>query len=252
MARTPFVCGNWKMFTNAHSGKALAAAVATGVRDDRVRVGVCPPYPYLALIAEALAGSRVNLGAQNLYPATEGAFTGEVSPAMLKDVGCRFVIVGHSERRHGLGEQNAFINHKVKSAVAVGLEAILCIGETLEERQGGETEAVLQTQLVEGMKGFPESEIGKLVIAYEPFWAIGTGHNATPEQAQQAHQFIRRLFSKQYGSGAADRLIIQYGGSVKPDNSRSILSQPDVDGALVGGASLKADSFLAIVAAAAA
>ena len=252
MARTPFVCGNWKMFTAAHSGKALAATVAAGVTDQRVRVGICPPYPYLALIAETLVGSRVGLGAQNLYPANEGAFTGEVSPAMLKDVGCSFVIVGHSERRHGLGEQNAFINHKIKSALAVGLEVILCVGETLEERQAGETESIIQTQLIEGVQGFSESEIGNIMIAYEPVWAIGTGQNATPEQAQRAHEFIRGLCSRHYGPGAADRLIIQYGGSVKPDNARAILSQPDVDGALVGGASLKADSFLAIVAAAAA
>jgi triosephosphate isomerase (TIM) len=250
MARTPFVCGNWKMFTNAQSGKALAAAVAAGVQGDRVRVGVCPPFPYLALISETLAGSRVSLGAQNLYPAFEGAFTGEVSPAMLKDVGCRFVIVGHSERRHGLGEKNAFINHKVKSAFAVGLEVILCVGETLEERQTGQTEAIIQTQLDEGLQGIPANEIALLVVAYEPVWAIGTGHNATPEQAQQAHQFIRGVFARRFGSEAAKQLVIQYGGSVKPDNSRAILSQSDVDGALVGGASLQADSFLAIVAAA--
>jgi len=252
MARTPFVCGNWKMFTEAHSGKALAATIAAGVTDERVRVGICPPYPYLALIAETLAGSRVALGAQNLYPANEGAFTGEVSPAMLKDVGCHFVIVGHSERRHGLGEQNAFINHKMKSALAVGLEVILCVGETLEERQAGETESIIQTQLIEGVQGFSGSDIANIMIAYEPVWAIGTGQNATPEQAQRAHEFIRGLCWRHYGPGAADRLIIQYGGSVKPDNARAILSQPDVDGALVGGASLKADSFLAIVAAAAA
>jgi triosephosphate isomerase len=171
---------------------------------------------------------------------------------MLKDVGCHFVIVGHSERRHGLGEQNAFINHKIKSALEVGLEVILCVGETLEERQAGETESIIQTQLIEGVQGFSESEIANIMIAYEPVWAIGTGQNATPEQAQRAHEFIRNLCSRHYGPAAADHLIIQYGGSVKPDNARAILSQPDVDGALVGGASLKADSFLAIVAAAAA
>lgn len=250
MARTPFVCGNWKMFTNSHSGKALAAAVAAGVSDDRVQVAVCPPYPYLALIAEVLAGSRVKLGAQNLYPATEGAFTGEVSPTMLKDIGCEYAIVGHSERRHGLGEKNAFINHKVASAFAAGLKVILCIGETIEERQAGETEAILQIQLLEGLLGLNPDYLPNLVIAYEPFWAIGTGHNATPEQAQQAHAFVRGLFSQRFGQAAADRLVIQYGGSVKPENARTILAQPDVDGALVGGASLKADSFLAIVAAA--
>lgn len=250
MARTPFVCGNWKMFTNARTGKALAAAVAAGVNDDRVGVAVCPPYPYLALIAEVIAGSRVHLGAQNLYPATEGAFTGEVSPTMLKDIGCQYAIVGHSERRHGLGEKNAFINHKVSSAFQAGLKVILCIGETIEEREAGETEAILQIQLLEGLLGLDPAFLPSLVIAYEPFWAIGTGRNATPEQAQQAHVYVRGLFAQRFGPAAADQLVIQYGGSVKPENARSILSQPDVDGALVGGASLKADSFLAIVDAA--
>jgi triosephosphate isomerase len=251
MARKPFVCGNWKMFTNARTGKGLAASVAAGIQDDRVRVAVCPPYPYLALIAEVLAGSRVELGAQNLYPAVEGAFTGEVSPAMLDDVGCKFVILGHSERRHIVGEDSGFIDRKVQAAFAAGLQVILCIGETLAERELNHTEDVLRKQLIGALQDCDEAHIDKLVIAYEPVWAIGTGRNATPEQAQAAHQFIRGLFANRLGVAAAEGLIIQYGGSVKPENAREILAQPDVDGALVGGASLKAESFLAIVAAAA-
>jgi triosephosphate isomerase len=250
MKRTPFVCGNWKMFTNAKSGKALATAVAAGVRDDRVRVGVSPPYPYLALIAEALAGSRVSLGAQNLYPATEGAFTGEVSPAMLLDVGCQFVILGHSERRHVLHESSSFIDKKVQAAFAAGLSVILCVGETLAEREANRTEEVVRGQLLDALTGCNPADIDKLVIAYEPVWAIGTGKNATPQQAQDVHAYIRGLFADRVGADAAEELVIQYGGSVKPENAREIMSQPDVDGALVGGASLNADFFLRIVAAA--
>jgi triosephosphate isomerase len=247
MPRTPFVCGNWKMFTTAASGRELAVAVAQGVGDDRVRVAVCPPFPYLALIGEVLKGSRVALGAQNVYPAKEGAYTGEVSPAMLVDVGCQDVIVGHSERRHGLGETDEFINRKVLAALDAGLEVILCVGETWAERQANKTEAVLDRHLTEGLMGVPSDRVGRVVIAYEPVWAIGTGHNATPEQAQAAHAFLRGRFAQLYGAPAAGRLTIQYGGSVKPDNAAALMAQPDVDGALVGGASLKADSFLAIV-----
>lgn len=251
MPRQPFVCGNWKMFTNAQSGRSLAAAVAAGVHIDGVRVGIAPPYPYLGLIAEVLKGSQVELGAQNLYPATEGAFTGEVSPAMLRDVGCRFVILGHSERRHVIHESPSFIDKKVQAAFAAGLRVILCVGETLAEREADQTEKVIHAQLVDSLTGCDPANIDKLMIAYEPVWAIGTGHNATPEQAQQAHAYIRGLFAEKLGQSAADHLIIQYGGSVKPENARAIMAQPDVDGALVGGASLKPDSFLAIVAAAA-
>jgi triosephosphate isomerase len=239
------------MFTNAQTGRDLAAAVAGGVKDDHVRVAVCPPYPYLALIGETLRGSRVTLGAQNLYPSKEGAFTGEVSPAMLVDVGCRHVIVGHSERRHGLGEKDSFINEKVQAGLAVGLSVILCVGETLEERDAGRTEAVVQEQLSAGLKGITRDQLANVVIAYEPVWAIGTGRNATPDQAQAVHAFIRGWCEAHFGSEAAQTLVIQYGGSVKPDNAAVLMGQPDVDGALVGGASLQADSFLAIVRAAA-
>ncbi len=247
MPRTPFVCGNWKMFTTAATGRDLAAAIARGVMDDRVTVAVCPPFPYLTAVGEALAGSRVGLGAQNLYPAKEGAFTGEVSPAMLADVGCRYVIVGHSERRHILGESDEFINRKVRAGLDAGLTVILCVGETIEERQGNRAETVLDRQLTTGLKDIPADFLGRVVIAYEPVWAIGTGVVATPQQAQEAHAFLRRRFAQLYGDSAAAVLIIQYGGSAKPENVPELFTQPDVDGALVGGASLKPDLFLAII-----
>ncbi|HEV3261434.1 MAG TPA: triose-phosphate isomerase [Gemmataceae bacterium] len=249
--RTPFVAGNWKMYTTAASARDLAAAVVRGLgADDRVSVALCPPFPYLAGVADVLHGSRVLLGAQNLYPEKEGAFTGEVSPAMLVDVGCRCVIVGHSERRHLLGETDAFINRKVRAALAAGLVVILCVGETLDEREANRTEKVLDVQLSAGLAGLDGGLMARVVIAYEPVWAIGTGRNATPEQAQQAHAFIRGRVGTICGEKIARAVLIQYGGSVKRENAAALLGQPDVDGALVGGASLKADQFLAIVAAA--
>jgi len=249
--RKKFVAGNWKMFTTSATGKQLAGDIVRGLgAEDRVTVAVCPPFPYLARIAEVVGGSKVALGAQNVYPETEGAFTGEVSPAMLLDVGCRYVIVGHSERRHQLGETNSFINRKVKAALAAGLQVILCVGETLEERQANRTEAVLDAQLVGSLAEVKPESLGRLVIAYEPVWAIGTGHNARPDQAQKAHSFIRRQIAGRFGEEPAQALPIQYGGSVKPDNAASLMRQPDVDGALVGGASLHAEQFLTIVRAA--
>ncbi len=246
--RKKFVAGNWKMFTTSATARQLAAAVVRGLGEEQsVAVAVCPPFPYLSAVAEVLQGSRVALGAQNCYPEKEGAFTGEVSPAMLVDVGCRYVILGHSERRHKLGESDAFINRKVHAALAAGLEVILCLGETLEERQANRTEAVLQTQLIGGLAGLDEAALRRMVLAYEPVWAIGTGQNATPEQAQQAHAFIRGHIRQQFGAEAASTLPIQYGGSVKPDNAASLFHQADVDGGLIGGASLNADHFLAII-----
>ncbi len=249
--RTKFVAGNWKMYTTAATARQLAMQVVQGVGlDRRVAVAVCPPFPYLGLVAEALRGSPVALGAQNLYPEKEGAFTGEVSPTMLLDVGCRYVILGHSERRHKLGETNAFINRKVQTALAAGLNVILCVGETLDEREANRTEAVLDEQLTAGLAGVSAANVEHMVLAYEPVWAIGTGRNATPDQAQAAHAFLRRRTAALYTPAVAEALRIQYGGSVKPDNAASLLGQPDVDGALVGGASLQADQFLAIVRAA--
>lgn len=249
--RKPFVAGNWKMYKTAAGAAELAAAIVQGIgAEDRVSIALCPPFPFLSRVAEVLRGSRVALGAQNMYPAQEGAYTGEVSPAMLLDVGCRYVILGHSERRHQLSETDAFIQQKVRVALAAGLHVILCVGETLEEREANRTEAVLDRQLSSGLAGLNIEERHALVLAYEPVWAIGTGRNATPDQAQQAHQFIRRKVSQILGEEVAQAIPIQYGGSVKPSNARSLMSQPDVDGALVGGASLKADQFLDIVRAA--
>ena len=249
--RQKFVAGNWKMYTDAATARQLAAAVVQGLDEEkRVTVAVCPPAPYLAVVAEILKGSAVALGAQNCFHEKEGAFTGEISPAMLVDVGCRYVILGHSERRHKLGETDAFINRKVRAALASGLEVILCLGETLEERQTNRTEAVLDSQLNGSLAGVDAAELRHVVLAYEPVWAIGTGQNATPEQAQQAHAFIRGRIRERFGEESAASLPIQYGGSVKPDNAASLFRQPDVDGGLIGGASLNAEQFLAIVRAA--
>ncbi len=246
--RQKFIAGNWKMFTTAATAAQLAGAVARGVgHESGVSVAVCPPFPYLAQVAAVLQGSPVGLGAQNLYPEEKGAFTGEVSPAMLRDVGCKYVIIGHSERRHQLGESNAFINRKVKAALAAGLHVILCVGETLGERQGKKTETVLDGQITSGLSGVLAEGLQRLVLAYEPVWAIGTGQTAAPAQAQEAHVFLRQRLGQLYNQEAAQQLVIQYGGSVNPANAASLLGQADVDGALVGGASLKADEFLAIV-----
>ncbi len=248
--RKKFIAGNWKMFTTLGGARELASAVAKGVGDDRVTVAVCPPFPWLIPVAEVIKGSKVALGAQNCHYAAEGAFTGDVSPKMLLDAGCQYVIVGHSERRHGLAEPDLFLNRKVKAALATGLSVIFCIGETLSERENKQTEDVLAYQLAAGLVGLDAGRAERLVIAYEPVWAIGTGKVATTQQAQEAHAFIRKQFARQFGEKSAQGLLIQYGGSVKPDSAAEILKQPDVDGALVGGASLKADSFLAIVNAA--
>jgi triosephosphate isomerase (TIM) len=249
--RTKFIAGNWKMFTIAATARQLAAAIAKGVGPQpKAQVAVCPPFPYLAAVAEVVRGSPVAVGAQNCYHQKEGAFTGEVSPAMLVDIGCRYVILGHSERRHILGETDEFINRKVKAALDAGLQVILCVGETLEERQRNQMEAVFTRQIGGSLAGISKEQMARIVLAYEPVWAIGTGHNATPEQAQAAHRWIREYLSELWGPGVAEGMTIQYGGSAKPENVASLLGQADVDGALVGGASLKADQFLAIIAAA--
>jgi triosephosphate isomerase len=246
--RQKFIIGNWKMYTNAAEAERLARAVADGVgMEDRICVAVCPPFPYLAIVASNLKGSSVALGAQNLYPEKDGAFTGEVSPTMLLDLGCKFVILGHSERRHKLGESNAFINQKVHVALTAGLNVILCVGETLEQREGKQTAEVLEQQIILGLAGLSADLLPRLSIAYEPVWAIGnTGHHATPEQAEAEHIVIRKRLAQMFGK-PAQSVVIQYGGSVKPENAAALLIQPNVDGALIGGASLKADQFLVIV-----
>lgn len=251
MPRRKLVAGNWKMNTTLAEAKALAAGIAQGVGSNTVvDVAVCPPFPWLLPVADAVRGSAVAVGAQNTFFELKGAFTGEVSPSMLVECGCKYAIVGHSERRHILGEPDGFINSKVHTALEAGLHVILCMGETLAERQRNLQERVFQRQVYSALAGLTDEQIGRLSIAYEPVWAIGTGHTATPEQAQEAHRFVRGKLASLYGDNLAGSLPILYGGSVTADNAAGLMSQPDVDGALVGGASLKVDSFLGIVKAA--
>jgi len=246
--RPKFIAGNWKMYTSLAQAKELSAAVAKGTSaNPDLLVGVCPPFPWLGAVAEVLKGSAVQLGGQDCHFEKEGAFTGSVAPAMLLEVGCQWVILGHSERRHGLGETDELLNKKLKAALAAGLKVIFCIGELLSEREANSTEAVLDRQLTAGLVGITAEQMKHIVIAYEPVWAIGTGKVASPEQAQEAHAFVRRKIGTLLGENTAKGVLIQYGGSVKPDNAATLLHLPDVDGALVGGASLKADTFLAIV-----
>lgn len=248
--RKPFIAGNWKMNTNGAEAVALAAAVAKGAAGIAADIAVCPPFVYLKSVADAVNGSPVAVGAQDVYFEANGAFTGEISTAMLKDTGCKLVIAGHSERRHVLGESDELINKKLKAALAAGLDGILCVGETLAERDGGRTMQIVERHVRQGLAHVSADEMKRVTIAYEPVWAIGTGRNATPAQAQEVHLAIRKLLAEIYDSKIADSTRIQYGGSVKPENAAEILAQPDVDGALVGGASLKAEPFLAIARAA--
>jgi triosephosphate isomerase (TIM) len=252
--RTPIVGGNWKMNTNAASAKALAAQVAAGCADvlDRVQVAIFPPFPYLATVAGVLrdALSRVLLGAQDFFPEKNGAFTGEVSLEMLADCGVKVVLVGHSERRHVIRESDDLIAAKARASLASGMRCILCVGETIEQRRAGQTDSVNERQLRSALANLEAHQLEGLVIAYEPVWAIGTGMNATPDDARSAHAHIRNVLSSMFGPGVAEHTPIQYGGSVKPANAREIFSQPGVDGGLIGGASLKADDFCPIVRAA--
>lgn len=247
--RRLFVAGNWKMNTLAKSAVDLASAMAKAVPADipEVEVAVCPPFPYLASVARAIAGSGVGLGAQNAYFEKPGAFTGEVSVEMLLDLGCNWVILGHSERRQILGETDALISKKTAAAVQKGLNVILCVGELLAQRQAGETEAVLDSQMQGSLDGIDAAAMSRIVIAYEPVWAIGTGLTATTEQAELAHRHLRTWLEKRYNPEVAASTRILYGGSVKASNAQSLMEQPNVDGALVGGASLKVEDFLPIV-----
>ena len=249
--RRYFIAGNWKMNLTRSDSVALVEALKSGVASSNaVDIAVCPPNVYLDAVSAVAADSPVGLGAQNMYHESAGAFTGEVSAAMLTDIGCQYVILGHSERRHVLGETDADINKKVVAALAGGLTPILCVGEQLAEREAGQTAAVVKSQFEGSLAGISAEEASKLVIAYEPVWAIGTGKVATPAQAEEVHADLRSLLESTYNSQVADQVRIQYGGSVKPDNAGELLAQPNIDGALVGGASLKADSFLGIIAAA--
>jgi triosephosphate isomerase len=250
MARKLYIAGNWKMNTSLEEGQALAAALAQQVGSlTDVDVAVAPPFVYLKSISDTLAGSNIGVGSQNMYFEDNGAFTGEISSAMLKDVGCTFAILGHSERRHVLGETDEMINRKVVKALADGLDVILAVGELLEEREAGNTMDVVSRQVKVGLEGVSTAEMARVTIAYEPVWAIGTGVVATPEQAQEVHAEIRALLGSMYDASIADATRIQYGGSVKPDNAGELMALPDVDGALVGGAALKADSFIGIITA---
>jgi triosephosphate isomerase len=247
--RRPFIAGNWKMNLTRSEAVALAEAVAKQADQyPAVEIAVCPPFVYLEAVGRAIAGSRVALGAQNLYPEPGGAFTGEISPLMLCDLGCRYVILGHSERRQWLAETDTFINKKVHAALKAGLRPIVCLGEQLAEREAGQTLQVIRRQFEGSLAGLTAEQMVQTVIAYEPVWAIGTGRVATPHQAEEVHLELRKLIAQRYNAEIAQQVVIQYGGSVKPDNARELFDQPDIDGALVGGASLKADQFLGIIA----
>jgi triosephosphate isomerase len=247
--RRPFIAGNWKMNLDRASAVALAAGVAEEA-DNLVDVdlAVCPPFVYLEAVAGALSGSNVALGAQNMYHQSAGAFTGEVSAAMLRDLGCTYVILGHSERRHILGETDEQINKKLHAALQAGLTPIVCVGELLAEREAAATLEVIRRQFDGSLAGLSAEQITGIVIAYEPVWAIGTGKVATPQQAEEVHLDLRRIIEDRYNGPTAQAVRIQYGGSVKPENAAELLGQPDIDGALVGGASLKVDQFMGIVA----
>lgn len=248
MGRIPFIAGNWKMNKTVNEAVDLVTNLKVLLSNVRgVEVAVAPPYPALYAVGRALQGSFIHLAAQNLFWEERGAFTGEVSAPMLKDVGCEYVIVGHSERRQYFGETDETVNRRLKAALGHGLKPIFCVGETLKDREEGKTFSVIETQLEGGLKDLTEEVLFRCVIAYEPVWAIGTGKTATPEQAQEVHRFIREKLTKLYSKAVAEALRIQYGGSVTPENVKGLMEQEDIDGALVGGASLKAEAFADIV-----
>jgi len=251
--RKPFVAGNWKMNTDSRSSVELAKGVVDGsieLAGRCVDVAVCPPYVYLQAVARAVSSSSVAVGAQDVYYQAKGAFTGEISASMLKDIGCAYALCGHSERRHVIGETDELINRKVTAAIAGGLLPILCVGELQSEREAGQTEAVVTRHIEKGLAGLSDEKASAVTVAYEPVWAIGTGLTATPEQAQEVHEFIRGLLAEIYDGQLADEIRILYGGSVKADNAADLMGRADIDGVLVGGASLKVDDFVAIIEAA--
>jgi triosephosphate isomerase (TIM) len=252
--RRKFICGNWKMNGTASEAASLTAGIVGLWKDAyrNVELAVCPPFTALLEVHSLLSGRGVQiaLGAQNCYHETKGAYTGEISPRMLVEANCTYVILGHSERRTIFNEDDQLINKKVRAALSVGLKPILCIGETLDERELNQTYEVLLRQLREGLRDIAASDMKSVTIAYEPVWAIGTGRTATPQMAQDAHSFIRMEIAKLYDDSIAGGIIIQYGGSMKPDNAKELLAQPDIDGGLIGGAALDAKQFLAIADAA--
>ncbi|HUT64717.1 MAG TPA: triose-phosphate isomerase [Spirochaetota bacterium] len=246
--RRPFIAANWKMFLDIENGVRLAEELVKGTGDIEDRdILVCPSFPLLSEVARVTEGSKIQLGAQNIYHEEEGAFTGEVSGKMLLSVPCRWVIIGHSERRHVFGEPDDLLNSKVLSALKQGLKVVLCVGELLEERESQATEDVIKRQIESGLTGVSGETLKDVVIAYEPVWAIGTGKTATPEDADGVQSYIRSLVSELYSQQAASEIRILYGGSVKPQNIDGLMAKPNIDGVLVGGASLKADSFLRII-----
>ncbi len=248
MSRRPIIAGNWKMHKTIAEALALVQEIKEAAAGcDGVEVVVCPPFTALAPVVEALKGTEIEVGAQNTHWEDKGAYTGEISPVMLRDAGCRYVIVGHSERRQYFGETDENVNRKVKAVLAQGLTPIMCVGETLAEREAGVTQKVVQTQTGAGLAGLTQEQAAGIVIAYEPVWAIGTGKTASDEDAQQVISFIRDVAAGLYGNDAARRVRIQYGGSVKPENAAGLMAKPDIDGALVGGASLEAASFTGII-----
>jgi len=248
--RKTIIAGNWKMYKTVPEAIDLANGLKRElyqIDTQAIDVVLCPPFTALSEVSEVLDDSGIQLGAQDVYWQEEGAFTGEISCRMLKDAGCQYVIIGHSERRQYFAETNDSVNKKLKSALACGLTPIVCVGETLQERELGKTFGVLDDQLKAGLGALSQEDVLKIVLAYEPVWAIGTGKTATPQQAEEAQKYIRGLFSKMYNKDAAIEARIQYGGSVKPENITELMQQPDIDGALVGGASLSLESFSAIV-----
>ncbi|MDD5568427.1 MAG: triose-phosphate isomerase [Candidatus Omnitrophica bacterium] len=248
--RKTIIAGNWKMYKTIKEAIELSNGLKREffkLDKQGIDVVLCPPFTALSEVYEVISESDIMLGGQNLYWLDEGAFTGEVSGKMLKEAGCSFVIIGHSERRQFFDETNESVNKKIKAALANSLTPIVCVGELLKEREAGRTFDVLEDQIQNGLAGFLKDDILKIVVAYEPVWAIGTGKTATPAQAQEVHKYIRELLGKLCGKDAASQVRIQYGGSVKPENIAELMNQPDVDGALVGGASLKVESFADIV-----
>ncbi len=248
MARIPVIAGNWKMNKTVVEAVELVRELKNLIaKVEGVEVIVAPPFTALHAVDEESKGSLIRLAAQNLYWEEKGAFTGEVSPSMIREAGCEFAIIGHSERRQLFGETDESVNRRIRAALGQGLKPIFCIGETLKEREGEKTFSVIETQVKGGLKDLGEKEVLAITIAYEPVWAIGTGKTATPQQAQEVHRFIRETIGKRYSKDTAEKIRIQYGGSVTPENIKGLMDQPDIDGALVGGASLKADSFARIV-----
>ena len=247
--RKPVIAGNWKMYKTIAETEVFFAALAPQVasRKHRCEIVIAPPFAALRRAAELAEPLGIAVSAQDLHWEKEGAFTGAVSAGMIRDAGCRYTLIGHSERRQFFGETDQTVNQKIRAALGGGLQAIVCIGETLAEREAGQTEAVLDRQLTQGLAGLTKAAFSPIIIAYEPVWAIGTGRTATPELAAEAHRLIRRRVGQMISQGMAEQLRILYGGSVKPDTIRGLMAQPDIDGALVGGASLDANSFAAIV-----